>query len=72
MLVNGALAGLNLAIVGSRSKHLTVLAEAEAQHSSLHQHKVDLGREKKVGNTKEGLKKVGGGRNSVTLSARTI
>ena len=43
MLVNGALADLNLAIVGSRSKHLTVPAEAEAQHSSLHQHKVVLG-----------------------------
>ena len=55
MLVNGALDDLNLAIVGSRSKHLTVPAEAEAQHSHLHQHKVVLGMATKVENAKEGL-----------------
>ena len=32
----GKMADLNLAIVGSRSEHLTVPAEAETQHGSLH------------------------------------
>ena len=42
-------ADLNFAIVGSRRQHLAVPAETEAQHSSLHQHEVVLGRAEKVG-----------------------
>ena len=55
LVIISALADLNLAIIGSRSKHLTVPAEAEAQHSSLHQHKVVLGMATKVENATEGL-----------------
>lgn len=40
ILVNDAVAYLNLAVIGSRSKHQYSPAEAEAQYSSLHQHKV--------------------------------